>query len=446
MAAILATPAEWVHVTLAAAGRYDPDEGLAAAERAGAWSAWRQAMTTGPETLIALIDRAGLRGRGGAGYPTAAKWRAARAGDDTVRHVVANGIEADPGALVDRMLMELDPHAVVEGAALAAYAVGAGTVHIAVKATYGLAVERLSAAVAAAEDAGYIGLNAMDRGFDLHVEVRPLQGAFVLGEETVLIHGLQSDRGMPDQRPPYPTARGLDGHPTVVNNVETLASVPWIVRNGAEAFAAAGRNGLAGTKLVQLSGTARRTGVAEVPMGTPLREILERVGGGMAAGSTLKAVLVGGPAGGFLPESALDTPLDPAALAAAGSILGSGQVLVVDQRACIVELGRLMERFMSDESCGKCIPCRIGTRRLYEIAERATAGRPRPTDPQLLLDLSADVRDGSLCGHGICAPNPLTSGMRYFGDEYDAHFTAGTCPADVCQPLRVTTVAAAASH
>ncbi len=446
MATILATPAEWAHVTLAGAGRYHPEEGLAAAERAGAWSAWRQAMTTGPETLIALIDRAGLRGLGGAGYPTAAKWQAARAQDDTVRHVVANGIEADPGALADRTLMELDPHAVVEGAALAAYAVGAGTVHIAVKAAYGLAVERLRAAVAAAEDAGYIGVNAMDRGFDLHVAVRPLQGAFVLGEETVLIHGLQSDRGMPDQRPPYPTAHGLDGHPTVVNNVETLASVPWIVRNGAEAFAAAGHNGLAGTKLVQLSGSARQTGVAEVPMGTPLREVLERVGGGMAAGSTLKAVLVGGPAGGFLPESALDTPLDPVALAAAGAILGSGQILVVDQRACIVELGRLMERFMSDESCGKCIPCRIGTRRLYEIAERATAGRPRPADPQLLRDLSADVRDGSLCGHGICAPNPLTSGVRYFGDEYDAHFTAGTCPAGVCQPLRVTTVAAAASH
>ena len=445
MVAILSTPPEWASVTLETAGRYDPDAGLSAAERAGAWSAWRQALASGPEALVDLVARAGLRGRGGAGYPTADKWRVARAQDDPERIVVANGIEADPGALVDRTLMELDPHAVVEGTALAALAVGARTAIIAVNADYGLAIERLRGAVTAAEDAGYLG-SAPGQGVELRVEVRPLRGAFVLGEETVLLRALRSDRGMPEQRPPYPAVRGLDGHPTVVNNVETLAAIPWIVRHGAEAFTAAGRNGQAGTKLVQLAGSARQTGVAEVPLGTPLREILERVGGGMMAGSTLKALLVGGPAGGFLPESALDTPLDPAALGTAGACLGSGQLLVVDQRACLVELGRLMERFMSDESCGKCIPCRIGTRRLYEIADRATAGRPRPTDPQLLLDLAADVHDGSLCGHGILAPNPLTSGMRYFRDEFDAHFSAGTCPAGVCQPLRVTTVAAATSH
>ena len=447
MPALLDTPQGWTRVTLAAAGRYDPEAGrrdpaagLAAAEQAGAWSAWRQALAGTPDDLLTLVARAALRGRGGAGYPTADKWRAARLSDDPERIVVANGIEADPGAFVDRTLMELDPHAVVEGTALAALAIGATRAYIAVKADYSTAVERLRAAVAAAEDAGYIGPNAMDRGFDLQIEVRPLQGAFVLGEETVLLHALQSDRGMPDQRPPFPSARGLDGHPTVVNNVETLASVPWIVRNGPEAFAAAGRGGLAGTKLVQLAGSVSRAGVAEVPMGTPLREILDVAGGGMPAGRTLKALLVGGPAGGFLPPAALDTPLDPAALADAGAIVGSGQILVVDDRACIVELGRLMERFMSDESCGKCVPCRIGTRRLFEIATRATSGRPRPTDPDLLLSLSADVRDGSLCGHGILAPNPLTSGMRYFRAEYDAHF-AGTCPAGVCHPLRVAPVA-----
>jgi NADH:ubiquinone oxidoreductase subunit F (NADH-binding) len=441
MATILVTPAGWPRVVLEAAGSYDPDEGLAAAERAGAWSAWRQALSSGPGTLLELISRSGLRGRGGAGFATGTKWRAARGQEDPVRYVIANGIEADPGAFVDRTLMELDPHAIVEGAALAALAVGAQVAYLAINAGYELAIRRVSAAVAAAEAAGYLGSNAMERGFDLRIEVRPLRGAFLLGEETVLIHALQSDRGMPDQRPPYPSTRGLDGHPTVVNNVETLAAVPWIVRHGAEAFVAAGRDGNAGTKLVQLSGTARRTGLAEVPLGTPLREILEQVGGGMAEGSAFKAVLVGGPAGGFLPDSALDTPLEPTALEAAGAILGSGQLLVVDQRGCIVELGRLMERFMSDESCGKCVPCRIGTRRLYEIADRATSGRPRPTDPQLLLDLAADVRDGSLCGHGICAPNPLVSGMRYFRDEYDAHFTAGTCPAGVCQPLRVNAAA-----
>ncbi|HXQ96589.1 MAG TPA: NADH-ubiquinone oxidoreductase-F iron-sulfur binding region domain-containing protein [Candidatus Acidoferrales bacterium] len=443
MPAILATPADWPRITLAAAGQYDPDEGLAAAERVGAWAAWRQAVGSSPDGLVALVARAGLRGLGGAGYPTADKWRSARSQEDPERVVIANGIEADPGAFVDRTLMELDPHAVIEGTALAAYAVGARRACVAVNAAYGLAVNRLRAAVAAAEDAGYLGPRAAERGLDLQVEVRPLQGAFVLGEETVLIHALQSDRGMPDQRPPFPSVRGLDGHPTVVNNVETLAAVPWIVRQGAEAFAAAGRNGLPGTKLVQVSGNARLTGVAEVPMGTPLREILDQVAGGMSDGSTFKALLVGGPPGGFLPESRLDTPLDPDALQAAGGILGSGLILVVDQRACMVELGRVMERFMSDESCGKCIPCRIGTRRLFELTDRATSGRARPTDPQLLLDLAADVRDGSLCGHGILAPNPLISGMRYFRDEFDAHFNAGTCPAGVCNPLRVTPVAAA---
>jgi NADH:ubiquinone oxidoreductase subunit F (NADH-binding) len=444
MARILETPASWTRVTLGSAGGYDPDEGIAAAERAGAWSAWRQALAASPEALIGVVGRAGLRGRGGAGFPTADKWRITRGQESTIRYVVANGIEADPGAQADRVLMELDPHAVVEGTALAAYAVGASEAFIAVKAGYAVATERLRAAVAAAEDAGYIGTNAMDRGFDLRIDVRPLEGAFVLGEETVLIRALQSDRGMPDQRPPYPAVRGLHDRPTVVNNVETLASVPWIVRNGAEAFVAAGRDGHPGTKLVQLTGTARRPGVAEVPAGITLREILDTVGGGMAEGSTLKAVLVGGPAGGFLPPDALDVPLDAAALAAAGAILGSGQLLVVDQRACIVELGRLMERFMSDESCGKCIPCRIGARRLYEIADRYTSGRPRPNDPRLLADLAADVRDGSLCGHGVNAPNPLTSGMRYFGDEYEAHISGGTCPAGVCQPLRVVPAAAGA--
>jgi NADH-quinone oxidoreductase subunit F len=243
---------------------------------------------------------------------------------------------------------------------------------------------------------------------------------------------------MPDQRPPYPSERGYRGQPTVVNCVETLAAVPWIVRHGSDAFRSAGRGGQAGTKLIQVSGAARRAGVAEVPLGIPLREVLDAAGGGMASGSTLKALLVGGPAGGFLPPEALDTPLEPGALAAAGAILGSGQILVVDQRACIVELGGLMERFMSDESCGKCVPCRIGARRLFEIADRFTSGRPRPNDPTLLLDLAADVRDGSLCGHGVNAPNPLTSGMRYFRDEYEAHIAARTCPAGVCQALQLT--------
>ena len=433
MPRLLETTRDWQRVTLANAGAYDPAAGIAGAERAGAWSAWRRALEGTPDALIALVTASGLRGRGGAGFPTGRKWRTTRAQESRVRYVIANGVEADPGALLHRTLMELDPHAVVEGTALAAWGVGAREAIIAVKADYRVAIDRLRAAVAAAEAAGYLGPNAMDRGFDLMIDVRPVEGAFVLGEETVLIRALQADRGMPEQRPPYPAERGLRSQPTVVNCVETLAAVPWIVRNGAEAFAATGRNGQAGTKLVQVSGAAQATGVAEVPLGTTLGEVLDAVGGGMANGSTLKALLVGGPAGGFLPADALDTPLEPDALEAAGAILGSGQILVVDQRACIVELGQLMERFMADESCGKCIPCRIGARRLYEIATRFTTGRPRPNDPALLLDLAADVRDGSLCGHGVNAPNPLTSGMRYFRGEYEAHFTGAACPAGVCQ-------------
>jgi NADH:ubiquinone oxidoreductase subunit F (NADH-binding) len=442
MTQLLPTPADWPRVSLARAGAYDPDAGFVAAEKAGAWAAWRQAVDgKPPEALVRLVDQAGLRGRGGAGYPTAAKWRACREHESDVRYAVANGYEADPGAFLDRTLMELDPHAVVEGLAIAAYAVGATRAFVAVKADYALAIERVRAAVAGAEDAGYIGANAMDAGFDLEIEVRPVQGAFVLGEETVLLRALEGKRGMPEQRPPYPTEKGLLGRPTIVHNVETLAAVPWIVANGADAFAATGNGPASGTKLVQLAGAIARAGVAEVPLGTPLGEIVEQVGGGVAGKGKLKAVLVGGPAGGFLPASALDTPLEAEALRKAGAILGSGSLLVLDQTACVVELGRLLERFMSDESCGKCVPCRIGTRRLFEIADRFTGGRPRPTDVQLLQDLSSDISAGSLCGHGINAPNPLLSGMRYFAEEFEAHINAGICPAGVCRPLRIASAA-----
>ena len=446
MIRILPTPSGWPRVALARAGQYDPDAGLADAERAGAWAAWRKASTSHtPEYVIRLVDAARLRGRGGAGYPAAAKWRTCRAQDSDERYLVANGYEADPGVAVARTLMELDPHGVVEGAVLAAFAAGAGEAVIAVKAEYALAIRRLTEAVEAADNAGLIGINAMNAGLDLRVTIRPVSGAFVLGEETVLLKAIEGRRGMPEQRPPYPAVKGLFGRPTVVNSVETLAAVPWIVQHGGEAFAAIGTPGATGTKLVQLSGAVRESGIAEVPLGTPVREIVTAVGGGLASGSRLKAVLVGGPAGGFLPAGELDVALEPGALGAAGAILGSGSLLVVDQHSCIVELGRLMERFMSDESCGKCIPCRIGARRLYEIADRVTGGRPRPTDVQLLADLSADVRDGSLCGHGINAPNPLTSGMRYFAEEYAAHIEQGVCPAGVCRPLRVATVAGSPS-
>ncbi|MGH2466464.1 MAG: complex I 51 kDa subunit family protein [Candidatus Limnocylindrales bacterium] len=436
----LKTPKGWPSILLGRAGAYDPEGGLASAERAGAWSAWQQvAGRTAPEALIRMVEEAGLRGRGGAGYPTAAKWRACRAAPGERHIVVANGYEADPGAVMDRALMELDPHAVVEGTALAAYAVGAEEAYIAVRADASAAADGLRAAIRVAEEAGYIGSDVTGRGSRVHVEVRPVPGGFLVGEETTLLRALEGKRGMPEQRPPYPAVRGLHDQPTVVNNVATLAAVPWIVSHGAAAFAAAGDPACPGSLLVQLSGAIKKPGLAEVPTGTRLGEIVQRVGGG--ASGKLKAVLVGGPSGGFLPAAALDTPLSFGPIGAAGAIIGSGSLVVVDESACIVELATTLERFMNDESCGKCIPCRIGTKRLAEIGDRFVGGRPRPTDVQLLADLSEDVRDGSLCGHGITAPNPLTSGMRYFEDEFQDHIVRGRCPAGVCTPLRVKAAA-----
>jgi NADH-quinone oxidoreductase subunit F len=438
---ILDVPPAWPAVTLARAGAYDPAAGLAAAEERGAWVAWRHAVDAhNPEALVRLIDEAGLVGRGGAGYPTARKWRTCRAQASATRYAVGNGYDATPGSAVERTLMERDPHAVVEGLALTAYAVGAREAILAVRADFALAVERLRDAVAQAEDAGYIGTNAMDAGFDLVVEVRPLRGAAIIGEETALLRALEGKRAMPDQRPPHPEVRGLFGKPTVVHSVETLAAIPWIVERGPAAFTALGRGGHKGTKLVHLSGAVKRPGIAEVPLGTPLREIIEAVGGGIADGSGLKAVLVGGPAGGFLPPELLPTPLDPAALQEAGALMGSGTIAVLDQGVCIVDLGRILEQYMSEEACGKCVPCRIGTRRLFEIVDRIASGRARPTDRALLLDLAAVVRDGSLCGHGVHAPNPLVSGLRYFAAEYEAHL-GGVCPAGVCRNLKAGALA-----
>jgi NADH:ubiquinone oxidoreductase subunit F (NADH-binding) len=426
----------WPSVLLARAGAYDPAQGLAAAEQAGAWDAWkRHAPSISPATLIRQVSESGLRGRGGAGYPTGDKWRACAAREADRRYVVANGYEADPGAQVDRTLMETDPHAVVEGLAFAAFAVGAKQAYLAVKASYTNAIRLLRAAIREAEEAGFIGTDALGAGFDIHIELTEIQGAFVLGEETALLLAIQDKRAMPEQRPPYPSTRGLWDRPTVVNNVETLAAVPWIVANGAEAYAKLGVDSDRGTTLVQLGGAVRRPGVLEVPFGTTLREILSGPGGGVPVGGHLQAVFVGGPSGGFLPLDALDTPLTNKALTAAGAIMGSGSILAVDQAACLVDLATLMTRFMSDEACGKTIPCRIGTRRLYEIGERAITGRARPADPQLMKDLCSDIRDGALCGHEITATNPLLTVMRYFPDEFEDHVVRGICRAGVCRML-----------
>jgi NADH-quinone oxidoreductase subunit F len=442
---ILAAPKgkRWASILLARAlardSTTDPTN-LDAATAVGAFSGLRKAIAElGPTATIATVAASGLRGRGGSGFPTGEKWRAAATTEVPRRFVVANGYGADPAVQTDRTLMERDPYAVLEGLAIAAFAVGATEGIIAVRSEATQAEAALSAAVAEAEEAGFIGPDAFGPGRDLTVTVRTVQGAYMLGEETVLLKALAGRRGQPEQRPPYPSERGLFDAPTVVQNVQTLASVPWIVSNGPDAFAAIGSKASPGTILVQVRGH-QRSGIAEVPLGTPLGDVVA-LGGEASPGHSLKAVLVGGPSGGLLPAEALDTRYEFDALRAAGAHIGSGSVVVADDRACVVDLARLLTRFCADEACGKTIPCRIGTRRLFEISDRIVTGRPRPTDPQLLVDLSHDIVESALCDHERLATLPLASGMRYFRSELDDHILRSSCPAGVCRPIALATAA-----
>jgi NADH:ubiquinone oxidoreductase subunit F (NADH-binding) len=442
----------WPSILLARAGAYDPSgegAGLAAAETLGAWTAWRRAVATmTSDQVIRAVTDSGLRGRGGGAFPTGEKWveAATTGGRATQRFVVANGFEADPGAQLDRTLMELDPHGVVEGTALAAYAIGAEEATIVVSSDMVAAADRLRAAIAAAERAGYLGGNVIGTGQRLFIDVRQLSGSFVVGEETVLLRALEDRRAQPDQRPPFPAERGLHGRPTVVNNVETLAAVPWIVINGPSAYREIGDSEEPGTTLVQITGSVPQSGVLEVPTGTTLQGILDAASGmtPISGGPVLKALLVGGPSGGFLPRSALGTPYTHEALGAAGAIGGSGTIVAVDESVCIVELATLLTRFLNDEACGKTIPCRIGTRRLAELGDGFCTGRCRPTDGDLLTSLAADVHDAALCGLEASAINPLLSGMRYFPAEFEDHIVRATCPAGVCHPAPTQPVASVA--
>ena len=428
---LLTPAADWPQVLLARVAD-GPLADIATAEAAGAWQAWDKATTKlSPEVVLHTISESGLSGLGGAGFPTGAKWRDCVSQPDPVRYVVANGFEADPGAGADRTLMELDPHAVVEGTAIAAWVVGAERAIIAVSSAAPDAAARLRTAVAEAEERGHIG-RSLD-GPSLEIEVREVTGSFVVGEETVLLRALEGQRAQPDQRPPHPSRAGLHGKPTVVNTVKTLASGPWIVEHGAGAYASLGRPETPGTTLVQLGGMVTNAGVLEVPLGTTLREIVDGPGGG-AAGK-LKAILTGGPTGGFLPPDALDTPLTGVALREAGAVAGSGTLLALDADACLVDVAALMTRYLNDNACGKTIPCRIGTRRLAELGASYCSGHARPTDADLLTDLAADVREAAMCGLEADAGNPLLSVMRYFAPEFEAHAVRGECPAGVCQPI-----------
>ncbi len=442
MTDLLPLPADWPRILLGRADAAEPTD-LDAAVRAGAFDGLRRAVhDLGPTATIATISASGLRGRGGGGFATGEKWRMAAGRAADRRFVVANGYEADPATRTDRTLMERDPFAVVEGAAIAAWAIGATEAIVAVRSDATEVIRALETAIASAEEAGFIGADALATGRDLSVTVRAVQGAYMLGEETVLLKALEGKRGQPEQRPPYPAERGLFGAPTVVNNVATLASVPWILRQGPDAYAAIGTPAAPGTLLVHVRGP-QGDGIAEVPTGTPLRDIVGLTAG-VARGHTLKALVIGGPSGGILPPELLDTPYEFGALREAGAHVGSGSILVADERACIVDLGRLLTRFCSSEACGKTIPCRIGLRRLQEIGDRIADGRPKPTDPALLEDLAHDVVASGLCDHERLSTLPLTSGMRYFRSELDEHILRSSCPAGVCHPIAMA--AAGAAH
>ncbi len=395
-----------------------------------------------PAQVVQAVTRAGLRGRGGAGFPTGLKWKFAAAQAADEKYVICNADEGDPGAFMDRSTIEGDPHTVIEGLMLAAYAVGARHGIVYIRAEYPLAVERLRKAIEIDRAAGFLGKNIFGSAMDFDIDIRLGAGAFVCGEETALIQSIEGVRGMPRPRPPFPTTAGLWGKPTVINNVETLANIPVILLDGVDWFHSIGTERSKGTKVFALAGKVRNTGLVEVPMGTTLREVVYDVGGGIKDGKAFKAAQTGGPAGGCLPAAALDTPVDYESLAAAGSIMGSGGLIVMDEDTCMVDMAKFFLDFTQDESCGKCVPCREGTKRMQEILGRIAAGQGVEGDIDTLLRLADTIKRASLCGLGQAAPNPVISTITHFRDEYEAHIRDKRCPAGVCRALvRYTIIA-----
>jgi NADH-quinone oxidoreductase subunit F len=415
-------------------GRIDPED-IHDYIAEGGYAALAEALGRESVDVIAAVDQSGLRGRGGAGFPTGRKWALARAAAGSEKYVICNADEGDPGAYMDRTLLESNPHQVIEGMILGAHAVGAGRGIIYVRAEYPLAVRILTRAVEQARELRLLGRGILGSALDFDIEVFQGSGAFVCGEETALIQSIQGFRGMPVHRPPYPVSSGLNGRPTLINNVKTLASVPVILQAGAESFRAVGTEQSPGTAVFSVVGSVVHPGLVEVPMGTSLRALIFDICGGIPKKKKFKAVQIGGPSGGYLSEAHLDTPIDFDSLAQAGAMMGSGGMVVMDEDACLVDVTRYFLDFTRMESCGKCTFCRIGTRHLLEILERLTHGAGREGDLELLRQLSEDVKNGSLCGLGKTAPNPVLTSLRYFREDYEAHLREKRCPGKMCRPL-----------
>jgi NADH-quinone oxidoreductase subunit F len=402
---------------------------------AGGYAALARALQQKPQAIVDEVKRAGLRGRGGAGFPAGEKWQAGRDSKGTPKYIICNADEGDPGAFVDRAILESDPHAVIEGMIIAGYAVGASRGYIYVRAEYPLAVERTETALKQVRKLGLIGSNILNRDFSFDIVIFQGSGAFVCGEATAMANSIEGKAGTPRPRPPRMTTAGLFGKPTVVNNVKTLAYVPQIIKNGAAWFAGIGAKDSPGTATFALAGKIVNTGMVEVPMGTTLRQIIFDVGSGIPGGKRFKAVQIGGPSGGCLPEAALDLPVDFDSLQSAGAIMGSGGMVVCDEGDCMVEMARYFLEFTQRESCGKCTFCRLGTKQMLEILNEFTLGKGRLEDLETLETLAQQVKEGSLCGLGQTAPNPILTTLRYFRDEYLEHITLGKCPALMCQHL-----------
>ena len=421
-------------IVLSGCGRVDP-ESIDSYIATGGYNALKKALEMGADGIIEEIKKSGLRGRGGAGFPTHIKWQSARNSQSAEKYIVCNADEGDPGAFMDRAVLEGDPHRVLEGMMIAGVAVGASTGIIYVRAEYPLAVKRLQKAIDEMREKSILGKNIFGSGFDFDFHIMMGAGAFVCGEETALLASLGGNRGMPVTKPPFPAQKGFRKQPTNINNVETFANVSWIIENGGEKFAAMGTEGSKGTKVFALAGKVKRGGLVEVPMGLTIKDIVFGICGGIKDDLTVKAVQMGGPSGGCIPENMLDTVIDYENIAKTGAIMGSGGMIVMDENTCMVDMAKFFMDFTSKESCGKCVPCRIGTTRMLEILKRICDGEGEESDIETLVELGESIKTGALCGLGNSAPNPVLTTIKYFRNEYEAHINNKECPAKKCTSL-----------